>query len=78
MIQEWDHKRYLLDFLAIEHGNFLETAWLRYEPFLLLSYIACFHSFILEYWGQVEFYWRKGTLRSSFPFLNSSCMQVAK
>ncbi|KAM7528940.1 hypothetical protein LguiB_032350 [Lonicera macranthoides] len=45
MIQEWDHKRYLLDFLAFEHENFLETVWLRYEPFLLLSY-HCMLSFL--------------------------------
>ncbi|KAM7522993.1 hypothetical protein LguiA_012895 [Lonicera macranthoides] len=27
---EWDQKRYLLDFLAIEHGNFLETNVAQY------------------------------------------------
>ncbi|KAM7477433.1 hypothetical protein LguiA_025646 [Lonicera macranthoides] len=45
MILEWDHKRYLFEFLAIEHGNFLETAWLRYDPSLLLSY-HCMLSFL--------------------------------
>ncbi|KAM7477432.1 hypothetical protein LguiA_025645 [Lonicera macranthoides] len=45
MILEWDQKRYLLNFLAIEHGNFLETAWLRYDPSLLLSY-HCMVSFL--------------------------------
>ncbi|KAM7522983.1 hypothetical protein LguiA_012885 [Lonicera macranthoides] len=30
---EWDQKRYLLDFLAIEHGNFLETNVAQCCPF---------------------------------------------
>ncbi|KAM7493543.1 hypothetical protein LguiB_028152 [Lonicera macranthoides] len=47
MMLEWDQKRYLLDFFAIEHGNFLETAWLSlYHLVIFLSLVALLLGFL--------------------------------
>ncbi|KAM7515268.1 hypothetical protein LguiA_004851 [Lonicera macranthoides] len=58
MMLEWDPKLLLLDFLAADHGMHGSGMTLPFYYFILVW----FHSFILEYWGQVGFCLRKGTL----------------